>query len=136
MSWLIVCVQTAVLRASFETVAKAALLTEFIKEAVSKTGGNHVRIIRKLQKLQRDGDNKSDVRGLCLLIRNIHSHVPDDTFHWRHLPLHELIRHCSGTIKPRRVHHMNRLSLGLLKSMTSALQMVGNRLMRLSIHVQ
>ena len=127
------CFQTAVLRVSFETVAKASLLTEFIKEAVSKTGGNYVRTIRKLQKMQRDGDNKSDARGLCLLIRGVHSHVPDETFRWHHVPLNTLIRHCAGNIQPRRVHDMNRLSLGLLKSMKSALQMVGIHLLRLSV---
>jgi len=132
MSCFIVCFQTTVFRASFETVSKVAVLTEFVKVAVNDAGGNYSRTIEKLKNLWRDEEKKSDIRGLCLLIRSIHSHVPDDRFRWHHLPVNTLIRHCSERIEPCKVRDMNRMSLGLLKSMKSALHMVVSRLMHIN----
>ena len=67
------------------------------------------------------------------LICSIHSQIPDyNMFHSRmfcpNVHINRLFQLCSGEFDPCKDAHMDNLSLGLLKSMLSALTTVSERL--------
>jgi len=90
----------------------------------------NTRIARKLKKLMRDADNQPDRSlGLCPLIVDIHSHLPNHAFCPSDISLEKLKELC-GIRPDLNALGKYRLALGLMRSMKRALIDVRHRIKR------
>ena len=128
--------QATALQITLRTVVKATRLTQFVKTATIKTGRNSSRTVGELDKLLRDVDatQPDAALGLDPLICSIQLRNPNDKFCQRRVPVNKLIRRCSVEVEPCITDHdVNRMALGLLTSMKSALGSVSDSLTELGI---